>query len=228
VLKVRENRRGGDLSAEWRLLISGSSSSVLTRPITGDRGPWVSVRLLRRRVASFNVSWFRLLEHQRCVKPVHSTGWHNGPMNDAAPVRITFERGSSAAVNRRFIGGFFAFAILFAGAAFYRPAIQAFAAGFPVFLVLWKLRLRSASRPGWALVISGEDLRVEGDRAIRDIVRTEVTRVGIVSARSQARLLALNGEGKAILRLPIAEESRRPIEDALRGFGWPVGGSKFH
>jgi hypothetical protein len=200
---------------------------VLTRPITGDRGPWVSVRLLRRRVASFNVSWFRLLEHQRCVKPVHSTGWHNGPMNDAAPVRITFERGSSAAVNRRFIGGFFAFAILFAGAAFYRPAIQAFAVGFPIYLVLWKLRLRSARRPGWALVVSREDLRLEGGRAIRSIARTEVTLIEFVSAGSQARLRALNGQGKTILRLPIAEESRRPIEGALRASGWPLGGSKF-
>jgi hypothetical protein len=67
-------------------------------------------------------------------------------MDDSKPVRITRVRGSAAAVNRKFIGGFFAFAILFAGAAFYRPAIQAFAIGFPIFLLLWRLRLRAARR----------------------------------------------------------------------------------
>ena len=72
-------------------------------------------------------------------------------MDDPAPVRITFAQGSAAAVNRTFIGWFFVFAILFAGAAFYRPAIQAFAVGFPIYLVLLKLRLRTATRPGWAL-----------------------------------------------------------------------------
>jgi hypothetical protein len=54
-------------------------------------------------------------------------------MDDPAPVRITFKQGSAAAVNRRYIGWFFAFAVLFAGAAFYRPAIQAFAVGFPIY-----------------------------------------------------------------------------------------------
>jgi hypothetical protein len=72
-------------------------------------------------------------------------------MDDSKPVRSTFARDSAAAVNRRFIGSFFAFAILFAGAAFYRPAIQAFAVGFPIFLVLWKLRLRAARRRSDAL-----------------------------------------------------------------------------
>lgn len=58
-------------------------------------------------------------------------------MDDRAPVRITFEQGSTGAVNRTFIGWFFVFATLFAGAAFYRPAIQAFPVGFPVYLVLF-------------------------------------------------------------------------------------------
>ena len=146
-------------------------------------------------------------------------------MDDAAPVRITFARGSAAAVNRRFIGGFFAFAILFAGAAFYRPAIQAFAVGFPIYLVWWKLRLRSANRP-WALVVSGKDLRLEGDKTIREIARTDVARVEIASVKSQVRLLALNGQERTVLNVSVDEGSRRLVEGALRAFGWPLDGPR--
>jgi len=143
-------------------------------------------------------------------------------MDDPAPVRITFAQGSAAAVNRTFIGWFFVFAILFAGAAFYRPAIQAFAVGFPIYLVMWKLRLRTATRPGWALVISRDFLTLEGGRTNRRVGRPEVSRFGFETRRSQVQLVGLNREGKAVYRLPVDRESRDRIADALRASEWPV------
>jgi hypothetical protein len=145
-------------------------------------------------------------------------------MDDAAPVRITFHRGSAAAVNRRFIGGFFVFAILFAGAAFYRPAIQAFAVGFPIYLVWWKLRLRTATKPGSALVVSREGLRLEGDKAIKRIERADVARVDFVSHRSGVRMIALNGQDRTIFKVLVEEGSQKHIEGALRALGWPLDG----
>lgn len=142
-------------------------------------------------------------------------------MDDPAPVRITFEQGSAAVVNRRFIGWFFVFAILFAGAAFYRPAIQAFAVAFPIYLVLWKLRLRTATRPGWTLVISRDTLTLEGGRTDRSVGSPEVSRVGFEERRSQIQLVASNRKGKAVYRLPVDRASRDGIADALRAFEWP-------
>lgn len=142
-------------------------------------------------------------------------------MDDPAPVRITFERGSAAAVNRTFIGWFFVFAILFVGAAFYRPAIQAFAVGFPIFLVHWKLRLRTATRPGWTLVISRDSLTLEGGGTDRSVRKPEVSRIGFAEHRSQIQLVASNREGKAVYLLPVERESRDGIADALRAFEWP-------
>ncbi|HEU4868478.1 MAG TPA: hypothetical protein VFV09_12220 [Actinomycetota bacterium] len=145
-------------------------------------------------------------------------------MDDQAPVRITFAQGTAAAVNRTFIGWFFAFAILFAGAAFYRPAIQAFAVGFPIYLVLWKLRLRGATRPGWALVVSRDALTREGGGSDRSIGKREVSRVRFEERRSQVQLVAFNREGKAVFRLPVDNGSRDRIVEALRAFDWPVAG----
>lgn len=177
-----------------------------------------------------NVSWFRLLEHQRSVGPVHSTGWHNGAMDDAAPVRITFERGSAAAVNRRFIGGFFAFAILFAGAAFYRPAIQAFAVGFPIYLILWRLRLRRASRPGWALVISEESLSLECAGRALQVGRKQAGAVRIERGGppfgTRISLLIPDSAHKQPFRVEIDERDRGTIVETLRAKGWPVQNSE--
>lgn len=144
-------------------------------------------------------------------------------MDDAAPVRITFERGSAAAVNRRFIGGFFAFAILFAGAAFYRPAIQAFAIGFPIYLILWKLRLRSASRPGWALLVAEDRLSVEAGIRSRSVQRQEVDVVRIILSHRigpKAELLLLNSSKSELLRLEIDELDCDQITAALAAKGW--------
>jgi hypothetical protein len=147
-------------------------------------------------------------------------------MDDAAPVRITFERGSAAAVNRRFIGGFFAFAILFAGAAFYRPAIQAFAVGFPIYLILWKLRLRSASRPGWALTVAENRLSLEAVNRSRSVEREEGDVVRIIRSESRfgpkAELLVLNSSKPALFRLEIDELDCDRITAALGAKGWTV------
>lgn len=149
-------------------------------------------------------------------------------MDDQAPVRITFDRGSAAAVNRRFIGGFFAFAMLFAGAAFYRPAIQAFAVGFPIYLVWWKLRLRRASRPGWALVVSGDRLVLEaGEGRSRAVNRQEADAVRFIGRKTYrgggSELLVLNRLNEPLFSLEIDDSDRFVTEQALIENGWPVG-----
>lgn len=140
-------------------------------------------------------------------------------MDDAAPVRITFARGGAAAVNRRFIGWFFVFAILFAGAAFYRPAIQAFAIGFPVYLVLWKLRLRSARRPGWTLVVSEERLLLEGGRRPVEVRRDEFHAFRFTP---RSRLLLLNAAQNTVFEVEIDDMEREAIAAALAAKGWPA------
>ena len=141
-------------------------------------------------------------------------------MNDPAPVRITFEHGSAAAVKRKFIGGFFAFAMLFAGAAFYRPAIQAFAIGFPVYLVLWKLRLRNASRPGWALVVSEDRICLEGGGGPAEVRRDEADSIRFTPKRL---FLVLDSAQNPIFKVEIDDTDRDAIDAALSAKGWPVG-----
>ncbi|HEX2053829.1 MAG TPA: hypothetical protein VHJ78_08915 [Actinomycetota bacterium] len=49
-------------------------------------------------------------------------------------------------VNRRFLSLFWLFAIDFAVAAFWRPALLPFLVGFPVYLLLWWVCLRRVRR----------------------------------------------------------------------------------
>ena len=146
----------------------------------------------------------------------------NEPMTNPAPVRITIEQGTAAAVNRRFIGGFFAFAILFAGAAFYRPAIQAFAVGFPIYLVLWNLRLRGTSRRGDALVVSPDRLTYEAGKRSSRVERVEVDAVRFKRSSSKTELSALNSAREPAFRVEIEERARVTNAATLAAQGWPV------
>ena len=58
--------------------------------------------------------------------------------------------GSPAAqrVNRRFLSLFWLFAVDFAVAAFWRPALVPFLVGFPIYVVLWRVSLRRARENG--------------------------------------------------------------------------------
>lgn len=147
-------------------------------------------------------------------------------MEDPEPLTITFSRGSAAGVNRRFIGGFFLFAILFAGAAFYRPAIQAFAVGFPIYLVLWKLRLRKATRPGWALVVSTESLLLVAGKRSTVVKRDAADAVRLNRTESafgsRTELLVVNSTKLPIFRVEIDEIDSEPIRSALAARGWAV------
>lgn len=147
-------------------------------------------------------------------------------MHEIEPYRITFSHGTAAAVNRRFISGFFLFAFLFAGAAFYRPAIQAFAVGFPIYLVLWKLRLHAASRPGWVLSVSREVLSLEaGPRSMR-VERENAERVRIRRRESRlgpkTQLSVLNSPKTPPFRVAIDPSDLNELEAALAAQGWPA------
>lgn len=143
-------------------------------------------------------------------------------MDDPAPLHITLQQGSVAAVNRRFIGGFFAFAILFAGAAFYRPAIQAFAVGFPIYLVWWKLRLRTASRPGDLLVVSPDRLTYRSGERSRRVDRVEGEAVRFRRSRSNTELLVLNPAKVPVFKVELGDSDEDSVVRALSTAGWPV------
>lgn len=146
-------------------------------------------------------------------------------MDKAAPVRITFGTGSSAAVNRSFIGGFFAFAILFAGAAFYRPAIQAFAVGFPIYVVVWMLRLRKATKQGWALEVTDERLVLETPDGQRSVLRDGTTRVRIgKSIDGRATFEVVDLSGRSAIHQEFAASGLNELTGALRAKGWNLEG----
>lgn len=166
-----------------------------------------------------NVNGSLPIHIQRALEPIHSPACDNEPVDDPAPVRITFEQGSAAAVNRRFIGGFFAFAILFAGAAFYRPAIQAFAIGFPIYLVMWKLRLRRTSRPGWALIVSSDQLILEAGARSARIQRLAADTCCFQQVGSRTKLLVLNGTIDRPFGVEIDDSDREEIALALTAAG---------
>ncbi|HYN99892.1 MAG TPA: hypothetical protein VEU28_09500 [Actinomycetota bacterium] len=143
-------------------------------------------------------------------------------MDDPAPFSITLSRGSADAVNRTFIGWFFAFAILFAGAAFYRPAIQAFAVGFPVYLVLWKLRLRRATHAGDVLLVSPDRLALESGTRSCAVSRDEADEVRLKRSGRTTELLVLNSLETPVFKLKIDDSDRDSISAALARAGWPL------
>jgi hypothetical protein len=146
-------------------------------------------------------------------------------MDDPAPVRITFEQGRAAAVNRTFIGGFFAFAILFAGAAFYRPAIQAFAVGFPIYLVLWKLRLRKVTRAGSALLVTFDRLVLESPAGQISVFRNQTAKVTIdreTPAKGRAAFEVVDLSGGSALKRELAQSDLDLLTGALRDRGWTL------
>ncbi|HEX2150016.1 MAG TPA: hypothetical protein VHI31_07605 [Actinomycetota bacterium] len=145
-------------------------------------------------------------------------------MDDPAPLRITLSRGTADAVNRTFIGWFFAFAILFAGAAFYRPAIQAFAVGFPLYLVLWKLRLRRA-RSGWTLVVTQEHLVLEAPDGRRSVLRNQTAKIRIDpkgAAEGRAAFEVIDLSGGSALRQELARSELDRLIAALRDKEWTL------
>jgi hypothetical protein len=147
-------------------------------------------------------------------------------MDDPAPVRINLVGGSSEALNRRFISGFFAFAILFAGAAFYRPAIQAFAVGFPIYLVLWKLSLRHQAREAWTMTIAVDRLEFVSTREARIFNRAEGARTVIRRQNPGAELNLVDSAGNSAFRLKIPKANTDSVETALLEAGWTVSGSQ--
>jgi hypothetical protein len=161
---------------------------------------------------------------KRALGPFHSPACDNEPMTNPAPVRITIEQGTAAAVNRRFIGGFFAFAILFAGAAFYRPAIQAFAVGFPIYLVLWKLRLRRA-RSGWTLVVTHEHLVLESPDGRRSVHRDQTARIRADpngSGKGRPTFEVVDLSGRSVLKREVSQSQLDQLTGALEDKGWPL------
>ncbi len=139
---------------------------------------------------------------------------------------IPHRHGGSEAVNRRFLSWFWVFAITFAVAAFYRPAITAFSVCLPVFVILWTRQLRRAPRPGWVLAVSSDHLAVEGVRRLtvpRHRAATVRFRRRGSAKGSWTELCVLNRSGRILFRTAIDERDRDRIAEALQATGWPLG-----
>lgn len=146
-------------------------------------------------------------------------------MSDEPSTRITYRQGLAHAVNRRFLGIFWIFALTFVAGAFYRPAINAFSVAVPILVLLWVRALRKAPRPGWVLEISPERLVLEGRRR-REIPRSEVAGVRIVQKRSgsggRTDLRVVDASRKVALETAIDEPDTQRIARALEESGWPL------
>lgn len=168
---------------------------------------------------SSNVNGCRRLERAR--GPVYSAV-HNGPMTSPEPIRVIYTRGRAETVNRRFLSWLWAFAVTFAVAAFYRPAITAFSVCLPVLVVLWVRALRRAPRPGWVLAVSEEQLVLEGGGRW-EIGRPQAAEIRIQGSRKEpwSELVVNDRSGRTRFRAPVHEADLDRVTGALRSRGWP-------
>ena len=146
-------------------------------------------------------------------------------MANAVPVEFPYTVGRAQAVNRRFLGWFWGFAITFAVAAFYRPAITAFSVCLPILVFAWARELKRAPRPGWVLAVSpgrmtlngGRRLAVERDHAARVHFRSR----GFRRAR-WTELVVVDGRGRTRFRTAVDDSDRTGIARALQALDWPL------
>jgi hypothetical protein len=74
------------------------------------------------------------------------SGGHNEAVSKPSPPPAG--RSAEQRINRRFLSLFWLFAVDFAVAAFWRPALVPFVAGFPIYLMLWWFAIRRVRRGG--------------------------------------------------------------------------------
>lgn len=145
-------------------------------------------------------------------------------MEPAEPIRIPLLARRREAVNRRFLGFFWLFAVDFAVAAFYRPALIPFIVGFPMYILLWVLASRRDSA-GLVLAISENRLALEGAGRRQNIERTDVGRVDFPGKGHSQILQIVDSVGNVVLQKKVDEGGRGQLMAAFLDRGWPLGTS---
>ncbi|HVL50527.1 MAG TPA: hypothetical protein VM754_03355 [Actinomycetota bacterium] len=142
-----------------------------------------------------------------------------------APVEFTYAMGRAQAVNRRFLSWFWGFAITFAVAAFYRPAITAFSVCLPILVLAWARELKRAPRPGWVLAVSPTRMTLNGGPRLA-VERDDAARVHLRSRGSRrarwTELVVVDGRGRTRFRTAVDDSDRAGIAEALQALEWPL------
>jgi len=146
-------------------------------------------------------------------------------MANAAPVEFSYTVGRARAVNRRFLSWFWGFAITFAVAAFYRPAITAFSVCLPILVLVWARELKRAPRPGWVLAVSPGRMTLKGGRRLA-VEREHAARVHFRTRGSRrarwTELVVMDGRGRTRFRTAVDDSERAAIAGALQALEWPL------
>jgi hypothetical protein len=88
--------------------------------------------------------------------------------------------------------------------------------------MLWKLRLRSASRPGDVLMVSPDRLAFHRGKRSNEVQRAEADMMLFEQSSSKTELYVLNSTNFPVFKVELDDSDRDSIVQALSAAGWPI------